>query len=109
MNFIIAILDFLSVTVKMLLLLLVVIFLMQNSHILNITLSPLPFEIEAPASILMILFFVLGVIFGMILCSKTIIKKTIKNLSGNRELKKLQKQVAQNEKEVLKENSNQNL
>lgn len=67
----------------------------QNSESVDITLYPLPFEMQTPAFVLMTLFFVFGVIMGVIICSKTIIKKSIESLSNQRQIKKLQKQIQQ--------------
>jgi uncharacterized membrane protein YciS (DUF1049 family) len=58
-----------------------------------ITLNPLPFEIETKSFMVMVSFFLFGLIFGLIICSKTIIKKSLENFGNRRAIKNLTKQV----------------
>ena len=95
MNIFKSILKFTAIAVKVLLLILVIIFMAQNSQSVDITLYPLPFEMQAPAFVVMTLFFVIGLIFGIIICSKAIIKKSFEGFSKSRQIKKLQEQIKQ--------------
>jgi uncharacterized integral membrane protein len=95
MNIFKSILRVITVTIKLLLLILVIIFMAQNSESVDITLYPLPFQMQAPAFVLMTLFFVFGLIFGVIICSKTIVKKSFESFSNRRQIKKLQQQIQQ--------------
>lgn len=95
MNIFKSILRFITIAFKVLLLILLIIFMAQNSQSIDITLYPLPFEMQAPAFVLMTLFFVFGLIFGIIICSKTIVKKSFEGFSNRREIKKLQQQIKQ--------------
>jgi len=93
MNIFKSILRVITVVIKLLFLILVIIFMAQNSQSIDVTLYPFPFEMQTPAFVLMTLFFVFGVIFGVIICSKTIIKKSFEGFSNRRQIKKLQQQI----------------
>lgn len=65
----------------------------SNSDNIIITLYPLPFAIDTKVFVVMIGFFLIGLIFGILACSKTIIRKYFENFSNQRQIKKLKKQL----------------
>jgi uncharacterized membrane protein YciS (DUF1049 family) len=68
----------------------------NNAEITVVNLYPLPFEIETKTFIVMISFFLLGFIFALLICSKTLIKKSAENFGSRQKIKKLEKQISQN-------------
>jgi hypothetical protein len=61
-----------------LLLITTIIFMVSNRDIVNIRLYPLPFAIETRLFFLMMICFFVGIAFGMIIVSHSIIKKFLK-------------------------------
>lgn len=76
-----------------LILICLVIFMVNNRDVTTISLFPLPLEIDTKIFIIMILFFLFGMIFGILLCSQNLLIRIISNAKDRRKLKKLQKQV----------------
>jgi len=74
-----------------LLLLCLVVFMIDNREIITINTYPLPFKIELRAFLVMILFFVLGMLFGFLVFSQKMISKSISNFKDRRRIQKLEK------------------
>lgn len=70
-----------------------VIFLTNNRDTILIYLHPLPFEIETKVFVVMLSFFILGMLFGILSCSQTIIKTNLINFMNRRKIKKLEKEI----------------
>ncbi len=73
-----------------------VIFMINNRDIITIHLHPLPFDAETRVFLVMIIFFLLGLFFGLLACSKSIIKRLVEKFKDRKTIKKLEKQVAKN-------------
>jgi len=82
--------------ISLLILICVVVFMTNNAETSVINLYPLPFEIATKTFMVMIIFFLLGFIFAILICSKTIIKKSAENFGSRQKIKKLEKQISQN-------------
>jgi hypothetical protein len=67
--------------------------MVNNRETLTIHLFPLPFEIETKIFMVMISFFLFGMFFGMLACSKSIFTRSVKSFQDKRKIKKLEKQV----------------
>jgi hypothetical protein len=65
--------------------------MIDNREIITINTYPLPFKIELRAFLVMILFFVLGMLFGFLVFSQKMISKSISNFKDRRRLQKLEK------------------
>jgi hypothetical protein len=61
-------------------LLCLVLFMVDNRGEVSIHLDPFPFSIETRVFIVMIFFFLLGMAFGILLCSKTIISNAVNKI-----------------------------
>jgi len=94
MNFIKSLFHFIRILILTTLLILLVIFMVNNRTPLVVSLSPLPFTIETKMFMVMISFFVLGLFFGILLCSKNIVKRIFENFKARRKIKKLQQQLS---------------
>jgi uncharacterized membrane protein len=70
-----------------------VMFLVNNRDVLSLSLSPLPFKIETRVFVVMILFFVLGFLFAILACCKSLVAAFFLQIFDRRKIKKLQKQV----------------
>lgn len=93
MNFIKSILHLIRYAILTTFLLTLVIFMVSNRGIATIKLYPLPFEIETRIFIVMLAFFLLGLIFGILLCSKNIMQRIFENFKSRRKIKKLEQQI----------------
>jgi uncharacterized integral membrane protein len=78
------------------LLLCLVIFMVNNRGSATIQLYPLPFEIETRIFVVMIGFFLLGMIFGILVCSQSMLKRAFEHFKARRKIKKLEKQIIKN-------------
>ena len=96
LNFFRSIIRTIRAIILSLLLIILVIFMVDNREIITISTNPLPFEIEIRIYLLMIFFFLLGMAFGFLAFSQTMIKKSISNFKDRWKIKKLEKQVAKN-------------
>jgi uncharacterized integral membrane protein len=74
----------------------IVILMSSNSDIITIKLYPLPFEIETKSFIIMISFFVCGMIFGVLSCSKSILGKSFEIIGNRQIIRKLKKKLTKN-------------
>lgn len=70
-------------------------FMVNNREIVKISFFPLPIEIETKAFVIMIWFFLLGLSFGIIACSQSLIKKSISGFKNKNKIKKLEKQLVE--------------
>jgi len=69
--------------------------MVSNREIIKIYLSPLPIEIETKVFVLMIVFFMLGLAFGILACSQSLIKNSIGSFRNKSKIKKLEKQLGE--------------
>lgn len=72
-----------------------VVFMVDNREAVVINMQPLPFEIQTRVFVLIIFCFVVGLIFGLILCSPAIIRNFFGKISSRRKIKKLENQLKQ--------------
>jgi uncharacterized membrane protein YciS (DUF1049 family) len=72
-------------------LLLLVIFMVQNREMIVIHFNPLPFEIEARVFLVMSFFFVLGLVFSHLLYSQSLVIAAIRRFRDKMKIKKLEK------------------
>jgi uncharacterized integral membrane protein len=93
MNFIKSIFRIIKTVILSLILICLVIFMVDNRDNLTIHLYPLPFEIETKAFLVMIVFFILGMIFGCLLFSKKLLSHTFEGWKDKYKIKKLEKKV----------------
>lgn len=96
LNFLKLIFRFAKTFILSLLLICLVIFMVNNRDAITIHTHPLPFEIETRVFVLMIFFFLFGMLFGFLAFSKNMIQKSISNFKDRLKIRKLEKQVAKN-------------
>ncbi len=96
MNFLKSIFHFIRTIILSLLLICLVIFMVNNREAATISLDPLPFTVETRMFLVMISFFLFGVLFGALACSKSLITKMFERFSDRKKIKKLEKQIAKN-------------
>ena len=93
-NFFKSILRFAKTIILSLLLICLVVFMVNNRDIIAIHTQPLPFEIEIRVFVLMIFFFLFGMLFGFLAFSKNMISGFLIRVKDRLKIKKLEKQVA---------------
>lgn len=93
MKFLKSILKFIHTIFIFLFLILAIVFMVNNRDIMIIHLYPLPFEIETRAFIVMISCFILGLVFAVLIFSKTLIKNLFYKFSTNKKIKSLQDKI----------------
>lgn len=93
MKFLKSILKFIHTIFIILFLILAIVFMVNNRDIIIIHLYPLPFEIETRAFIVMISCFILGLVFAILIFSKTLIKNLFYKFSANKKIKSLQDKI----------------
>ncbi len=77
-----------------LILVFVIIFMINNREIITINFNPLPFDsIETRLFVLMLFFYILGLITAILIYSNSLIKSTIRNIKQKRQVNKLQQQI----------------
>ena len=77
-----------------LILVFVVIFMINNREIITINFNPLPFDsIETRLFVLMLFFYILGLITAILIYSNSLVKSAIHNLKQKRQINKLQQQI----------------
>ena len=77
-----------------LILILVIIFMINNREIIEVNFYPLPFEkIQTRIFLLMLAFFALGLLTAVMIYSNKMLKSTIKNIKQKHQIKKLEKQI----------------
>jgi len=76
------------------LLILVIIFMINNREIIEVNFFPLPFEkIETRIYFLMLIFYALGLFTAVLIYSNKLLKSTLRNLKQKNQIKKLKKQI----------------
>ena len=68
-------------------------FMVNNRETATLHLSPLPFNIETKMFIILIVFFVLGMLFGFLSLSQNLIGKTMTNIFNRHKIKKLEQEI----------------
>ena len=71
-----------------------VIFMVNNRDDITIHFYPLPFDIDTRVFIVMLMFFVFGMLFGILACSANLIGGFFKSFRDRCRIKKLEKEVA---------------
>ena len=82
-----------------LLLTIIVIFCLNNNYQVTLSLNPLPYEIEIRLFLLIISFFLIGVILGFVMLSKSFIAVKISNFIKSRKVQKLTKETKKDQKD----------
>jgi len=77
---------------------LLICFMVNNRDIIIIQLFPLPFELESRVFIVMILFFLIGFVFGVSIYSKSFIFNAVANFFNKRKIAKLEKKTKKTNK-----------
>ena len=77
-----------------LILVFVIVFMINNREIITINFNPLPFDsIETRLFVLMLFFYILGLVTAILIYSNSLIKSAIRNLKQKRQINKLQQQI----------------
>ena len=77
-----------------LILILVIVFMINNREIVEVTFEPLPFEkIQTRVFFLILISYLLGLITAIIIYSSNMIKSALRNIKQNHQIKKLKKQI----------------
>ena len=77
-----------------LILILVIVFMINNREIVEVTFDPLPFEkIQTRIIFLILISYLLGLITAIIIYSSNMIKSALRNIKQNHQIKKLKKQI----------------
>ncbi len=77
-----------------LILVLVIIFMINNREIVEVSFDPLPInKIQTRIFFLMLTFYLLGLLTAIMIYSNKMIKSTIRNIKQNHQIKKLKKQI----------------
>jgi uncharacterized membrane protein YciS (DUF1049 family) len=77
-----------------LILILVIVFMINNREIVEVTFDPLPFEkIQTRIFFLILISYLLGLITAIIIYSSNMIKSALRNIKQNHQIKKLKKQI----------------
>lgn len=77
-----------------LILVFVIVFMINNREIITINFNPLPFDgIETRLFVLMLFFYILGLITAILIYSNSLVKSAIRNLKQKRQINKLQQQI----------------
>lgn len=77
-----------------LLLILVIIFMINNREIIEVKFYPLPIDkIQTRTFILMLIFYLLGLLTAIMIYSNRLIKSAIRNFKQKHQIKKLEKQI----------------
>jgi uncharacterized membrane protein YciS (DUF1049 family) len=67
--------------------------MVNNRTPIDISFSPLPYKIETRIFLVMIFFFVFGMLFGFLAFSRNMLSNAISGFRTKRQLRKLEKQV----------------
>ena len=77
-----------------LILILVIVFMINNREIVEVTFDPLPFEkIQTRIFFLILISYLLGLITAIIIYSSNMIKSALRNIKQSHQIKKLKKQI----------------
>jgi uncharacterized membrane protein YciS (DUF1049 family) len=93
MNFIKSVLHFIRTILATLLLIALIVFMIANRQTIEVSTYPLPYTIETRMFMVMIVCFLFGLLFGVLLCSKNLIKRIFENFQSRRKIKKLEEQI----------------
>jgi uncharacterized integral membrane protein len=74
-----------------LLLLFLVTFMVVNRQLVTVSFFPLPFEVETRTFLVIIFFFLLGMLCGFLAFSRNMIGKSLSNFKDKMKIKKLEK------------------
>ncbi len=76
-----------------LILICLIIFMVNNREDVTLHLFPLPFEIQTRVFMVMIFFFLFGMFFGMLACSKSLLTRIFTGFKDKQKIKKLEKEI----------------
>lgn len=94
MKFLINILNSLKTIIVTVIVSFIIIFMVSNREIVAINFSPLPIEaVEIRVFLLILIFYVLGLLTASLIFSSSLIRKTFKNFKQKRQIRKLQDQI----------------
>ena len=91
MNFLKSIIRIIKATILSIFLVGLIVFMTSNRDHISVHLYPIPFDIETRVFVVMISFFIFGIIFGMIFASQNAIKAMMKDYHNKRTIKKMVK------------------
>jgi uncharacterized membrane protein YciS (DUF1049 family) len=94
LNFIKSIIQNIKTVLLSLVLICLVIFMVNNRQIVTLQLFPLPIEIDTRVFVLMFFFFLLGMFFGMLACTKSLLTRIFSNFRDKQKIKKLEKKIS---------------
>ena len=83
MNFIKSIFKYIKLIILTILLAIIVIFCLNNNYQVALSLNPLPYEIEIKLFLLIIIFFLIGVVVGFLALSGKLMGSRISNFIHN--------------------------
>lgn len=90
-----SLIHFAKTLILSLLLVALVIFMVNNRDVVTINTHPFPFEIESRMFLVMLFFFLFGMLFGFLAFSKNMIESWLTNFKNRWKIRKLEKQIAQ--------------
>ena len=93
LNFIKSILRTIRTVIISLILICIVIFMVNNRDTIQVHFYPLPFDLETKTFLVIILFFILGMFFGILACTQNIISRRIKSFKDHHKINQLEKQI----------------
>jgi len=67
--------------------------MVNNRDTIQVHFYPLPFDLETKTFLVIILFFILGMIFGILACTQNIIGRSINSFKDRRKINQLEKQI----------------
>jgi len=77
-----------------LMLILIVIFMINNREIIEVEFYPLPIDkIQTRMFVLMLIFYLLGLLTTVMIYSNSLVKSAVKNFKQKHQIKKLEKQI----------------
>ncbi len=91
MHFFKTIFKFIKSVIFLTFLTLLVIFLVNNRDKVTLHFTPLNFDIETRMFLVIMAFFLAGVVLGALIISKSLFKKTVENAKNRQKIKKLEK------------------
>lgn len=98
MNLIKSIYKYIKLAILIIFLTIVVTFCINNNYSVTISLNPLPYQMEIKLFLLVIIFFLIGVLTGFLTLSKSLIGSKINNIINSRKVEKLQNKISKNTK-----------
>lgn len=92
-NFLKSTIRTIKIIILSLILVCLIIFMVNNRAIITLQLFPLPIEIDTRIFMLMLFFFLFGMFFGMLACSKSLLTRIFTGFKYQKKIKKLEKEI----------------